>query len=266
MGNKLKSNSIILINGAPYRTLPFSDGIVNGFSTGYAYHLKTNIDDRVYPYMGKVKSFRKLDPDSKPGIYVSNESGKYCIIYPKKKDSHMYNPNNAKTFDADSIFTDVNFISTDIDLSVDGDIFHPPIRVDDDMMNKIVKYAIQKKGIVFDAYKSRFDTMGSSGKTGGANTNNKNNAKRALLENKSLSTNKAKEYGDVLEYDIAIAICDKPDASNPMNTGGRPIIIYSGDKFDLSDPISISDLLIDEMSDSKMEASQNDSFDDSFEI
>lgn len=264
MGNKLKSNSIILINGAPYRTLPFSDGIVNGFSTGYAYHLKTGIDDRVYPYMGKVKSFRKLDPDSKPGIYVSSESGKYYIIYPKKKDSHMYNPNNAKSFDEDSIFTDVNFISTDIDLSVDGDIFNPPIRVDDDMMNKIVKYCIQKKGIVFDSYKSRFDAMGSSGKTGGANTNNKNNAKRALLDNKSLSANKAKEYGDVLEYDIAIAICDKPDAINPMNTNGRPIIIYSGEEFDLSNPISISDILIKDLNEGQSETSKDNNFDNDF--
>ncbi len=258
MGEKLKSSDIILIDGAPYRTLPFCDGLVNGFSSGYAYQVNTSLDNRVYPYMGKVKSFRKLEPDSKPGIYVSKETGKYLIVYPSKKDSPMYSPKNIKGFDDNSLFTDVNFIPTDIDLDTDGDVFNPPIKVDDDMMNKIVKYAIKKKGIIFDAYKTRFDTMGSSGKTGGANTNNKNNAKRALLENKSLSSNKAKEYGDVLEYDIAIAICDKADASNPMKTNGRPIIIYSGEKFDLSDPIDVSDDLINELKESRLEMSTED--------
>ena len=255
----LASQFILMVDGSPYRVLTFEEGLEEGFKTGCAYHRKTFLDDRVYPYRGKLKSLKKLKSDMPAGIYVSESTGDWVIQYPRKAQWDAYDPAAVRQFNEDAIHSDVSFINTDIDLQADGDIFYPPIRPEDDMMSKVVKYAIRLKGIVFDAYKTRFDTMGSAGKTGKSSTNNKNNAKRALIENHSLSANKAKEYGDVLEYQIAIVIADKPGAANKMNTDGRPIVIFSDDPFDISDVIDISTM---DFSEAAVRSTGDDDFDE----
>lgn len=255
----IMSSKMIIIEGAIYRVLPLKSGIEDGFKKGYAYHVKSLIDNRIYPFIHKLKNFKDLDEVTTPGIYVSKESGKYTIVYPDKKDSNMYSPSNIKKFDDDSIFENIEFFDTGIDLDTDGDVFRPRINIDDDLNNKLFKIALLLKQINFDAYKKRFNSFDRPNKKGSSkSTNLRNNSKRAIINNRSLSSAKLREYSDIFDLDIAVVLTDKDCAPNPMKTNGKPIVIYSGEPFDLTDCINIDDLDINKLYGNKGPTTEDD--------
>lgn len=223
----------IVLDYAVFHVINYDEGIKKGFKKGVAYLIETDFIKIVLPYKGILKD---IDPEKRtPGIYSSKKSTAHRFILPKKNDRAQYLPDKIQST-KDDIFSKGNFVKGDIIIDTDGEIFKPRIKPDDDLNLKLLKTAINLKNISLSSYDNRFQAID----IGTNPSNRKSNAKKAILNNDSLSSNKLIQLSDVLDLDVAVVIKDKPASMFPMLTDGKPIVIYSNTAFPLNDCINIA--------------------------
>lgn len=228
------SPRFIVIDYAVYHVINYDEGITKGFKKGVAYLVETDYMDIVLPFKGILKD---IDHEKRtPGIYTSRKNPKiHRFLLPKGNDRDQFSPKNIKTT-ADDIFSKGNFVKGDIIIDSDGEVFKPRIKPDDDLNLKLLKAAINLKNISLSSYDNRFQAID----IGTNPSNRKSNAKKAILNNDSLSSNKMVQLGDVMDLDIAVVIKDKPSSMYPMNTNGKPIVLYSGPVFSLEGAVNVA--------------------------
>lgn len=198
----------------------------NALSKGVAYRIVTEMTSGLFPYRGLINKGTKWSPYTAPvGVYLKpRPTGGYWIriSYPhNKKERAMYALDQAKDWKVAALdrehpteqFIDLHVTETT------GDAFMPPIRYGDDYLNKAIKLAFRLKGAPFEAYGQRLEamTVDRSRRTGGVN--NKNNSKRGLLNNETMSPTKSVTYSDAGELELCLIVKDAPGSAYPMFPG-----------------------------------------------
>lgn len=210
---------------------------------GIAYHIKTDITNAVYPFLGDTDSLEYVRaPDCPVGIYkvkVHRDVYRIAISRPKTKtDKLMYNIDNVKNIASavmNGEYSPDQFADLDINMSGGGESFLPPLHSDDDIMNRIVKVGIRLKDTSFEPYGKRLEaTAAIKKKKSNEAINLRNNAKRGIIKNRAMSSTKAMQYTEAFDMRFAIILQDVPGAPNPMFNSGSSLIIYStGNPFDI---------------------------------
>lgn len=231
-------------------------------AVAYRYHREISIGGEIVraDYM---LPFRKIldrhDPINglKPGIYfrkMKHNEYKELIIRPRTpEEAEAYSPSQEK----DIIFAMMTgeylpneFADNQLNLADIGtDVYLPPIHPDDDPLNMILKLAIRLKGAPFAPYGKRIEAQALNRKTKTEGANMRNNVRRAMWLNTSLSPNKMCQYADWWQFRTAIIIADCPDAMHPMRIpSGKMLVVFpNGAPFEINseDLIDISDMISD---------------------
>jgi hypothetical protein len=170
--NRILTNSTLLKIGEQYyQTKPLCpmDFTVNGFGNeGKNFNLDKGVEldptiayldgDYYYFYKGKlsdIKGFNKVTP----GVYYDDESCNYVICNPETPEEieeYRYADKITRQ-DADEIRSAV--LNHEVVIFNTPDASHssiPPESLDDDILKKLIKRAISKKGVDLDQYKIRF--------------------------------------------------------------------------------------------------------------
>jgi len=184
-------------------------------------------EEFILPYRGKLLKYLKTNDTLKPGIYETKK-GSTHIVLPKKKEKVLYQLDNIKDLSNKKILDKTEYIKTDIDLTVNGEIMIPPRHADDDIPNTMLKAGIASKRINFDSYGPRYAALD----IGSDQSSRKTNAKKAILNNTTLTATKLIQNCNALDLQFAIVLADKPDAIHPMIYG--PLVMYSHEPFNLS--------------------------------
>lgn len=236
-------------NGTIFRVYDFYECLENKetFYRNNAYIVRDSLRDMVLPFRGDMKNFAALfHKDTIPGIYRQPKTGKFQIRGPRtKKERELYassnvvnllNPKDLNKYSA-NMFRDMQ-----LEHKASGDIFTPPISDDDDFTSKAMKTFITAKQISFGDYGARLENL-SATKGDGSMGNARNNAKRALTTNHSMSASKMVYYATAFDADIALVLKDKPDCPNPALRPGEQLVVYPvSSPFKIENLITLNDL------------------------
>lgn len=134
------------------------------------------------------------------------------------------------------------------------DIYLPPIHAQDDPLNMLLKMGIRLKGASFAPYGKRLEAMAVDRNGTGEKANIRNNIRRGLNVNFSLSPNKFCQCSDTWQFESAFILKDRSDAMHPMHLPeGKMLVIYpSGIPFDISseDLINATDMVAEAIGES----------------
>ena len=248
---KLKTPGL-MVNGKFYRVMDFPRERVEKEGPGclvraVAYRIKTQLTDGLFPYRGIIDSLPLTAKNSDVGIYFhKKKNGKYAMLvrYPmNKRERELYSAKNEmdvavaflnRTLSIDQL--------TNIAASVgmEGKAFRPPISMEDDMLNKIMKLGIRLKNAPFEPYGKMLEQSVGNTKTA-EGTNIRNNTRRMLYSNHAMSSSKFALCADTWQMDAAVILKDAPGAMNPMLPDGKMLILYpNGYKFEI-DPKKLVD-------------------------
>ena len=173
--NRILSNSTLLKIGEQYyqtKMLCNEDFTIDKFKksddTDKEFNLENGIDldpniaylygEYYYFYRGKLSDIKGFDK-IKPGIYYDDENCSYVISSPEteeEKEEYKYSDKITRQ-DADEIRNAV--MNHEVVIFNTPDSSHsaiPPESIDDDILKKLIKRAITKKGVDLDQYKVRF--------------------------------------------------------------------------------------------------------------
>jgi len=154
MGNQdIYTSDTLLDDGTMMRKVKLYNPEIVEFDPTIAY-LK---DDYYYIYRGSLQAKDSV-PDL-PGIYFSENSGKYLLFDPSTEDEKMKYRYSDKisSSTANEIVKKIN--TKEVEVYVLPGIakaFTPTIGEDDDILKRLMKRVIIDKGIDLDRYKSRF--------------------------------------------------------------------------------------------------------------
>lgn len=244
----------IIIDNAVYHVedFPFDRVDAKGpdaLRKGVAYHYKTDLSDLILPYRGLTdENFGHYT--SPVGIYFKegrNDTYKMIIIRPRTdSERKCYNPNRVTDLIAATMgyeFMPDQFMESKRNMSeIGADVFMPPIHREDDFLNTIMKLAIRKKCAPFEPYGARLEAMAADAGSTSEGANIKNNGKRSLFKNFTMSPNKAVQFSDVWQTQIAVIMRDSPNAANTMLPEGQAFIIYpNSEPFEI-DPKNLVDV------------------------
>lgn len=215
------------------------------FRLNMAYRINTDMTKGIFPYRGVIK---KGEPwgHRKPGIYLKrDEYNRWHVkmIYPRREEAQSYKPDKVKSMVSAIIGNDIEpdeFKELTVDVSK-GDSFMPPLRTNDDFLNKLVKMGIRLKDAPFAPYGKRLKALAMNKASGIEGTNMMNNIKRGILINKAMSPSRAMACTDTWEMEMALVIRDKPGASNPMFEDGSMLVIYPNGEPYYIDPDKLID-------------------------
>lgn len=232
-----------LIDGKFYRVIDYPEDLVESegprvLRKGIAYRIDTDITHGLFPYRGEVKVFNQHQ--LKVGLYMLKTANGYVrrIVRPRtKQEKAMYGVDNAKNIAVAFVnheYTPDQFMDIDMNSSAGGKTFKPPIHASDDMLNTAVKVAIRLKDAPFEPYGKRLEALAVD-RSSIEGVNIKNNTKRAMINNRTMSPSKALTYGDTWQLEYAIVVRDAPGAIHPMFTDGTILVMYpSGPAFELN--------------------------------
>ena len=246
VGDSMNLNSYgIEIGTTWYRVLPFPfekfqkkgpdalDKVVaytfDGLSKGY-----------VFPYRGIWDNNEEWNSNNtKVGVYVIKKKGqyKYRLRRPNNKDeANTYAEARAKNAAAAVLnreYPTEKFTNIIQSVGMDGKAFMPPVRQDDDALNSLIKTAMRLKAAPFSPYGKMLETYATSTNPA-EGANRKNNSKRSLYKNDTMSMNKAVMYANIWGLDVALIIKDAPDTLYPMFEDGTQLIYFpTGHEFKL---------------------------------
>lgn len=243
------SMKIFSIDDGTYRVHDYDETMQseNDFETNNVYEIVRDFVHCVLPYRGDVDNLGcVLKKDTLPGIYHNPNTDTYQIRYPRgKKEKQIYSPDNIRDLTklADLGSCDPNsFADMHLEHKASGDIFVPPINDDDDCTSKILKAFITAKQISYSDYGPRIERL-SSTKSERSNGNASNNAKRALLHNRSTSASKMVVFGESFDFDFAIVLKDKDGCPNPALNPGEQVVIYPLNEFKIENTINVTELI-----------------------
>lgn len=195
----MKEKKYIDIDGNIYAIKKFKK---NGkLKVGYAYQINEKI---VLPFFDDVYDGKT------PGIYL-DEFGKPIIKKPlTKKKSKKYSIDNVYTNDLNNLAKILNnegIRKNDNDLLCEtDDMFIPNISDDDNVLQQLIKKALNKKKSGLKVYENRFESPSDL-----------NNTKRSLLKHGKMSYEKFIKLCNILDLNFTIQIFDLDGAIFPMN-------------------------------------------------
>lgn len=244
-GNTLSSKSAMLERSF-YRVedLPPIEEIRNRgdmiLRRGIAYRYVTDMTKLLLPFRGIIGTVKWNQYDSPVGIYlrkyyVHDEEGdkitqyKMVITFPHDKKTREEYSINKETDLPSALLTGQYLPEQFKDIRVNeqnGDAFMPPVRANDDFMNKTIKIGVRMKGAPFDMYGKRLETAAIDRSKGIEGINNRNNTKRQFYNNRALSATKAVMCANIWDIDMAIVIKDRDGALNPMSDEGKMFVCY----------------------------------------
>lgn len=162
----------------------------------------------VYPYMGKYNHHK----NNKIGVYKDEEEDRYRFVKPiSKKKAKKYSIDKIYSIEKDTIKKikeKEGLITRDLDimLAESDDVFKPQICDSDNVLQRLIKKALDKKEIDIKNYVARFDNPGDM-----------SNFKRALLHHGKMSVEKFIKWCYVLDLEFTVTIRDKQGAASPMD-------------------------------------------------
>ena len=209
---------------------------------GRAYRVVTDMTNALLPYQGEIRKGESWSAYDTPGIYIrwskNEEKWKIHVAYPRgKKQRDEYAIGRERNVVA-AILNNEYKPDQFRDIKVDqtrGDAFMPPLRPEDDPLNKIMKSAIRKKQAPFEYYGKRLESL-AVGTKSIEGINIRNNAKRGILKNTAMSASKFVLYSNTWELQAAIVVRDDPNSKHPMFENGEMLVIYPN-----SEPFEIND-------------------------
>lgn len=230
---------ITLINGKVYRVDDYPSVELikekgpETFKKGFAYRYITQLQQRILPYLGIIDDLDEFEFDKEQvGIYYIRKEKKMIqrIVFPRtRKEAEAYSINNIRTVMSavSDAYHKNQFADAIMSASDSGSFtFIPPMHADDDMLNKAVKYAIRLKEAPFEPYGKRLETLAVEKGHGMEGTNIKNNGKRGLRLNRAMSANKAMQYADTWQVNLAIMFTDMPNAMHPIAEDNQVYVYY----------------------------------------
>lgn len=228
------SKKVIMIGDRHYRVRPYGEKL----DYGYAYHREGwNL---VLPFQGVLNN-KKSVPG--PGIWIFKEEP--YIVVPDLTDFKNYHVNRVididkryvtnpdgvamehiKNITVEDIFSEGidNIESQDTELGVGADdVFHVPIKADDDIMMRAMKFMINSKKKPFNAWSDGF----------GSNSD-RNNMRGRLSRDNTMTPNMALRLSDVTGTDIGVFIMDRDNTTTPMGPPNKIYYSTTGPKIDPS--------------------------------
>lgn len=269
------STAAVMIEGSYFRVedFPWEDVEKNGpfaLKKGVAYRYETDFSKgRLFPYRG-IADGDFNTKTAKVGIWfkkISHSEYKKIIVYPKTaKQSAEYKTDQEKDIIAAVLqneFLPDQFADSDYAAADSGaTVYMPPIHTDDDSLNMLMKVAIRSKGAPFEPYGRRLQAMAVDKRPGTERSNAKNNAKRGILKNKTMSMGKFAQYSDAWQLQSAIILRDLPHAMHPMHIPkGKALVIYPGGlPFEIKqeDLIDVSDMVAEAITDAGNNSADDD--------
>lgn len=270
MSSDFLKTTMAYLDGVPFRVedYPWEAAEEKGpeaFRKGVAYRYirsitvgSSTLDTKLLlPYRGVIKMDDFSLADANVGIWyrrLSRDRYRQIIVRPRSaKEKEEY----ALSKERDLVAATLNHeISTDqlLDTSynqadIGTDVYIPPMHMDDDPMNMLMKLGIRLKCAPFEPYGARMRALAvDSRKKGIEGSNIVNNNKRGLRLNRAMSPSKFMQFCDIWQLDSAIIIKDSPNAMHRMNIpedkmlviypGGIPFDICQDDLIDASDMIA----------------------------
>lgn len=219
-----------------------------------AYKIKTDMYTGLFPYRGVIQKGDSWSPYVTPGIYLkrSKDDTRWIIklAYPRgKKLRDEYATEKSRDVVAGIInneYVPDQFIDIKVD-ATKGEAFMPPIRIDDDALNTIMKMGIRIKEAPFEPYGKRLEALAvDRSKKSIEGINIRNNAKRGINTNTAMSASKFVLYGNTWQLEAAIILRDAENSMHPMFTNGEMIVLYpNGEPFviDQDKLIDVSDMV-----------------------
>lgn len=209
---------------------------------GRAYRVITDMTNALLPYRGEIRKGESWSAYDQPGIYIrwskNEEIWKIHIAYPRgKKQRDEYAIGRER--DVYAAVLNNEFVPDQFrDIKVDqtrGDAFMPPLRPEDDPLNKAMKIAIRKKQAPFEFHGKRLEAL-AVGTKSIEGINIRNNAKRGILNNTAMSASKFILYANTWQLQAAIILRDDPNSKYPMFENGEMYVIFPN-----SEPFEIND-------------------------
>lgn len=251
---------VALIEGKYYRVqdFPYDEVSQKGprvLRKGVAYRIETDMTRGLFPYRGTLGKKEGFDPYQRQvGIYMRDlGNNRYVmkLVRPHNyREAEEYSLDKARDIVAATIdheYLPDQFMDVKVRLGANGESFLPPIYPDDDPLNTIMKVAIRKKDAPFEPYGKRLEALAVDRTKGVEGINIRNNLRRALKTNHTMSPSKALQISDTWQFQIAIVVADAPGAMHPMFMDGKSaLIIYpDGIPFDLKEMelINVDDLV-----------------------
>lgn len=251
---------VALIEGKYYRVqdFPYDEVSQKGprvLRKGVAYRIETDMTRGLFPYRGTLGKKEGFDPYQRQvGIYMRDlGNNRYVmkLVRPHNyREAEEYSLDKARDIVAATIdheYLPDQFMDVKVRLGANGESFLPPIYPDDDPLNTIMKIAIRKKDAPFEPYGKRLEALAVDRTKGVEGINIRNNLRRALKTNHTMSPSKALQISDTWQFQIAIIVADAPGAMHPMFSDGKSaLIIYpDGIPFDLKEMelINVDDLV-----------------------
>ena len=251
---------VALIEGKYYRVqdFPYDEVSQKGprvLRKGVAYRIETDMTRGLFPYRGTLGKKEGFDPYQRQvGIYMRDlGNNRYVMKLARPhnyREAEEYSLDKARDIVAATIdheYLPDQFMDVKVRLGANGESFLPPIYPDDDPLNTIMKIAIRKKDAPFEPYGKRLEALAVDRTKGVEGINIRNNLRRALKTNHTMSPSKALQISDTWQFQIAIIVADAPGAMHPMFSDGKSaLIIYpDGIPFDLKEMelINVDDLV-----------------------
>lgn len=222
------------------------------FKKGVMYRFNTQLSKFMLPYQGiidDIDEFKSWFRD--PGIYfIRKPKGKYAmrVIPPngvvEKEKYRLGQERNTIIGVLDHIIRPEDIMEVRItSADAGGDTFSPPLYQEDDALNLLIKTGIRLKAAPYEPYGKRMAALAVDKFKGVEGSNIKNNMRRALRMNHSMSATKALQCADTWQMEIAYVLRDQPGAMHPMfpDDPDAALIVYpNGISFKI-DPAKLVD-------------------------
>lgn len=209
-----------------------------------AYRYVTDVSKGLYPYRGVIEgdfNFRT----AAVGIWVrkiNHSHYKVIVVRPRnqrEKDEYRI----GKEFDVVAAMLNGDFSADqfmDNELSpadIGTSVYLPPIKADDDFLNKLMKLAIRAKGAPFEPYGKRMEAMAVDKRRSTESNNIKNNRRRSHREFRTMSADKFMQDADTWQLEPVLLLRNAPGAMHPMNIPDNALlaIFPSGNVFDINE-------------------------------
>ena len=254
MNSILESDGVIIDN-IYYRVLPLPDEkeiTENGpdlLHKGVAYIVNSPLTDGwLLPYHKEIEDPSEI---KRVGLYLYQLKNGSYLLYPnyprKKEEAEKYKLSNMKNIAVAMLNNEITpnrLTNISGMIGVEGERFRPPIRLEDDASNKLMKLAIREKNAPFEPFGKLLEFSESHRGRTPEGVNAKNNAKRGLNTNTAMSFSKFDLYASIWGLDYAFIIKDSDDCIYPLfpEDSDKCYIYYPrGNKFDI-DPTKLIDV------------------------
>lgn len=200
--NILKGKLILkLNNGNIMEVKPFTKTHLIKYMGYYDKEAANEGDPYVYIYRGKLKNTDIKIPGS-----IYKFGSKFLWVDHEEDKKEQYHLSKCSELSKESIEAKLNNpdvklkeITPELLEAVDGEIFAPPIRDNDDILKRVIKTVLQNMKLNIKTLKSKFN-----------NDYDLNNLKSQLIKPGSMSSKYFARWAEILDIEVEVVIRNKP--------------------------------------------------------